>query len=117
MGDLETYGIPLPNLTDDGRKKKIDGAKGEFYMFVEPLLDRYVKNTEQRLLASFDNQTNRRKLTLADQSACRKIGKYTLFREQEPVVAAVINYLYNENGRLAVIPAGTGAGKTQLACG
>ena len=116
-GDLETYGIPLPNLTDDGRKKKIDGTKGEFYMFVEPLLDRYVKNTEQRLLASFDNQTNRRKLTLADQSACRKIGKYTLFREQEPVVAAVISYLYNENGRLAVIPAGTGAGKTQLACG
>lgn len=116
-GDLETYGIPLPNLTDDGRKKKIDGLKGEFYMFVEPLLDRYVKNTEQRLLASFDSQTNRRKLVLADQSSCRKIGKYTLFREQEPVVAAVISYLYNSNGRLAVIPAGTGAGKTQLACG
>jgi len=116
-GDLETYGIPLPNLTDDGRKKKIDGLKGEFYMFVEPLLDRYVKNTEQRLLASFDSQTNRRKLILADQSSCRKIGKYTLFREQEPVVAAVISYLYKNNGRLAVIPAGTGAGKTQLACG
>lgn len=116
-GDLETYGIPLPNLTDDGRKKKIDGTKGEFYMFVEPLLDRYVKNTEQRLLASFDSQTNRRKLILADQSSCRKIGKYTLFREQEPVVAAVISYLYENNGRLAVIPAGTGAGKTQLACG
>jgi len=116
-GDLETYGIPLPNLTDDGRKKKIDGTKGEFYMFVEPLLTRYVNNTEQRLLASFDSQTNRRKLTLADQSSCRKIGKYTLFREQEPVVAAVISYLYNSNGRLAVIPAGTGAGKTQLACG
>ena len=116
-GDLETYGIPLPSLTDAGRNKKIDPVKGEFFIYVEPLLDKYVRTTEQRLLTSLESPTARRKLTLAPPESCRRIGKYTLYREQEPVVAAIIQYLYNESGRLAVIPAGTGAGKTQLACG
>ena len=117
-GDLENHGIPLPNLTDAGRGKKIDALKGEFFIFVEPLLDRYIKDTEKRLLESFDKPTSKNKLKLAPAESCRRIGKYTLFREQEPVVAAVIDYLYGpSNGRLALIPAGTGAGKTQLACG
>lgn len=117
-GDLENHGIPLPNLTDAGRSKKIDSTKGEFFMFVEPLLERYIKGTEKRLLESFDKPATRNKLKLADPKDCRRIGKYTLYREQEPVVAGIINYLYGtSNGRLAVVPAIGGAGKTQIACG
>lgn len=117
-GDLENHGIPLPNLTDAGRGKKIDALKGEFFMFVEPLLERYIKDTEKRLLESFEQPAVRNKLKLADPKDCRRIGKYTLYREQEPVVAAIISYLYGaSNGRLAVVPAIGGAGKTQIACG
>jgi len=118
-GELADYGLEIPNLTDDGRKNPIDKAKGHFFLFAEPLLTKYIAGTEARLIAALNAPPARRKLVLSPPDSCRKLGKYTLFREQEPVVSSVIDYLYTQPspGRLALVPAGTGSGKTQIAIG
>lgn len=116
--DLESYGIDLgPQWTEEAKKKTIDRNGGHFFLFVEPLLRRHVDQTESRLQAAMEAPTIRRRLVLAPQESCRKLGKYTLFREQEPVVQAIDKYLFEDNGRLALVPAGTGAGKTQIMAG
>jgi len=117
-GDLEKYGLEL-SPTDPAKDCPIRNERGDFYLIVEPFLERYVRSTESRLIAAQSNPADRRRLRLADPSACRRLGKYTLFREQEPVVQAIIDYLYNQEnpGRLALVPAGTGSGKTQIAIG
>lgn len=116
-GDLESYGIDLPNFTEEAKTKTINRDLGHFHLFVEPLLKRHVDNTENRLKAAAAAPAIRRRLILVPPESCRKLGKYTLYREQEPVVQAIDKYLYDEGGRLAVIPAGTGAGKTQIMAG
>ena len=114
FGDLASYGLPLPPDTNLSAPLYPSPILS-FHLVVEPLLSRYEADTPRRLQEALNTPVSRRKLTLSPPELCRKIGKYTLFREQEPVVREVIDYLYNSNGRLALIPAGTGAGKTQIA--
>lgn len=112
---MAAYGLPLPE-TAVASAPLYPSPLLSFYLVVEPLLRRYEANTENRLREALANPGTRRKLSLAPAESCRRLGKYTLFREQEPVVTAIVDYLYNQPspGRLALVPAGTGAGKTQI---
>lgn len=116
-GDLEAYGIPFgPEV--NRAAPLLPSPLLSFYLVVEPILAKYVAGTEARLREALDNPTPRRKLRLAQPDECRRLGRFTLFREQEPTVAAITDYLYGpSNGTLALIPAGTGAGKTQMMAG
>ena len=121
FADLEAYGIPLDGWTAEAKQATIASKFGGFHLNVSPLLDKYVKDTEARLTASLiEAESNpRTRLRLCDEADCRKLGKFTLYRNQEPVVRAVTDYLYTSpdaaSHPLVLIPANTGSGKTQIA--
>ena len=108
--DIESYGLLLDNFTDEAKLKPIVTG-----LQVDAIRNAYVANTEARLLKAFSEAPGRRKLRLAkDENSCYQFrhSSYRLYREQDPVFRSVVDALYTANARSALIPAGTGAGKT-----
>jgi len=109
--DIETFGIELANFTEEAKLKPIVTG-----LQVDAIRNAYVTNTPSRLAAAFASAPGRKKLRLApSEDVCYQFrhSSYRLYREQDPVFRSVVESQYGpENARVALVPAGTGAGKT-----